>query len=90
MQNTWLALGFVAYVIANGILFLLLPRLLATPDMKPWDYWWLFLIGSPTFVVGILFQIEGLSKRAIGLFYLGAVAFGLFLGWFSYALLAAI
>ena len=90
MQNKWLPLWFVAYLIAMGLLFLMLPRLLGDPLMMPWDYWWLFLIVTPTFAVGILFQLEGLRKQAIGLFYLGAVAFGLFLGWISYALMAAV
>jgi hypothetical protein len=88
-QNGWLIAWFAGYVVGVGVLFLTLPRLLAQPYLMPWDYWWVFLVVTPTAAVGALglgVRAGRFSGWAVGLFYLAAVALGLWLGWFSYQL----
>jgi hypothetical protein len=88
-QNGWLVVWFVGYVVAVGGLFLGLPRLLAQPYLMPWDYWWVFLLVTPTAAAGALglgVRAGWFSGWAVGLFYLAAVALGLGLGWFSHQL----
>jgi hypothetical protein len=88
-QNEWLLAWFAGYVVAVGVLFLALPRLLTQPYLMPWDYWWVFLLVTPTAAIGVL-GLGGRAGRfsgwAVGLFYLAAVALGLWLGWFSHQL----
>ena len=89
-QDRWLLAWFAGYFIVVCGLFVGLPRLLNDPYLMPHNYWPLFLIITPMIAVGIL----GLSNRfgglAVLMFYLAAVALGLFLGWFSHWLAAGI
>src|SRR5262249_43427908 len=88
-QNRWLPVWFVGYLVGVGGLFLSLPRLLAQPYLMPWDYWWVFLLVTPTVAAGFValgIRSGRFSGWAVSLFYLAAVALGLWLGWFSYQL----
>lgn len=88
-QNGWLVAWFAGYVVGVGVLFLGLPQLLAQPYLMPWDYWWVFLLVTPTAAAGLVglgVRAGRFSGWAVGLFYLAAVALGLWLGWFSYQL----
>ena len=84
--NGRLMAWFGAYVVAVGVLFLALPRLLAEPYLRPWDYSCVFLLVTPTIAVAALapgVRARRYNALAVGLFYLAAVAVGLWLGWFS-------
>jgi hypothetical protein len=88
-RNGRLVAWFAAYVVAVGVLFLALPRLLAQPYLRPWDYSWIFLLVTPNVAVAALapgVRAGRCNALAVGLFYLAAVALGLWLGWFSYQL----
>lgn len=92
-QNVWLVAGFAGYAVGVGVLFLNLPRLLARIDLFPWDYWWVFLLVTPAAAAGVLgagVRAGRFSAWAVGLFYLAAVALGLWLGWFSHQLSGAV
>ncbi len=89
-QNRWLLIWFAAYFISVCGLFVGLPRLLADPYLITWNYWWVFLIITPTIAVGILGLSNRFSGLAVLMFYLAAVTLGLFLGWFSLWLAAAV
>ncbi len=88
-RNARLVAWFAGYAVAVGALFLTLPRLLARPYLMPWDYWWVFVLVTPAAAVAAVgsgVRAGVYSGWAVGLFYLAAVALGLWLGWFSYQL----
>ena len=91
-RNGWLIAWFAGYAAAVAALFLGLPRLLGQPYLMPWDYWWVFLLVTPTAAVGALglgVRAGRFSGWAVGLFYSAAVALGLCLGWLSHQLAGA-
>jgi hypothetical protein len=92
-RNPRLVWYFAGYATGTVLLFLLLPRLLGQPYVMPWDYWWVFLIVTPAVAactLGLGVPSGRFSGWAVGLFYLAAVALGLWLGWFSYQLAGAV
>jgi hypothetical protein len=84
---------FAANVVGTGLLFLFLPRLLRQPYLMPWDYWWVFLLVTPTTAAGALaigVHAGRLHGWAVGLFYLAAVALELGYGWIGFQLAAVV
>ncbi len=84
-----LCVYFVIYTLVTASLFLFLPKILAQPYLMPWDYWWVFLIITPS-LVG-LFLRQSVRKGQFTVtgvlgFVLAAIVLGLFYGWFSYQL----
>ncbi len=92
-QNGWLVAWFAGYVAVVGALFVSLPRLLSQPYLMPWDYWWVFLLVTPTVAVGVLawgVRVGRFSGWAVRLFALAAAALGMGLGWLSHQLAAVV
>lgn len=91
-RNEWLVPLFVGYLLVVGGMFFTLPRLTQF-RLMPWDYWWGFLLFTPTVTTGILglcVRAGWFSGWAVGLFFLAAVALGLFLGWITFQMAAAV
>ena len=83
----WPCVSPELYVVGVGLLFLTLPRLLESkPYLMPWDYWWVFLlvtlhgrcrcVRANSSASGP----DGSAAGPSGLFYLTAIALGLWLG----------
>ena len=84
-----LCISFVIYTLVTASLFLLLPMFLAQPYLMPWDYWWLFLVITPSLVGLLLRRWVGkgqFTSAGVLVFVFAAMALGLFYGWFSYQL----
>jgi hypothetical protein len=86
-NNGWLIAWFIAYVFAVGAVVFSVLALGLGLLLPPWDCWWVFLFVTPQIAALQLLAVRKgghFSKWAIGLFWLAAVALGLWMQWVSY------